>query len=180
VQKQIQKIKTDGVKVSDKLLRIHIVQPIKRKNETCYIYRILAEEKIPVLFLTLDRKDGDICTSCCVDIEHEARVRAIIESEAILKDHTSFTPDVGLLSMFPHHSQFEVLGVSLHALGKANLLILDFSSSLATLSFVLKYTHLKRALTALSEFLVFPADSAHLLSTIRVSQAYPLNQTLTS
>jgi len=171
VQKQFEKIKTGGVKISYKLLRICIVHPISSNNETSRICRILAEEKIPILFLTIDRKGGDFCTSCCVDLEHEDRVRALIESEAVIKDHARFTPAVGLLSMFPHQSQLQVLGVSLHALGKANLPILDLSSSLAALSFVLKYEHLKRALTALSEFLEFPADPVHLRSTVHVRQA---------
>lgn len=166
-----QKIKTGGVKISDKLLRIHIANPLNREKEQCRLCRILAGEKISILFLTIDRKGGDFCTSCCVELEHEDRVRALIESEAVMKDHARFTPAVGLLSMFPHQSQLQVLGVSLHALGKANLPILDLSSSLAALSFVLKYEHLKRALTALSEFLVFPADPVHLRSTVHVRQA---------
>lgn len=168
---QYQKIKTGGVKISDKLLRIHIASPLNCEKEQCRLCRILAEEKISILFLTIGRKDGDMCTSCCVDLEHEERVRAIIESEAVMKEHARFTPAVGLLSMFPHQSQFQILGVSLHALGKANLPILDLSSSLAALSFVLKYEHLKGALTALSEFLEFPADPVHLRSTVRVRQA---------
>ena len=171
MKKQFDKIKIGGVKISDKLLRIRIVQAINLNSETSRICRILAEEKIPMLFLTIDRKGGDISTSCCVDLEHEDRVRVLIESDSVLKDHARFTPDVVLLSMFPHQSQLEVLGVSLHALGKANLLILDFSSSLAALSFVLIYTHLNRALSALSKFFVFPTDPAHLRSTVRVRQA---------
>jgi aspartokinase len=171
VQKQFDKIKIGGVKISDKLLRICVVLPVNLSSETSRIFRILAEEKIPMLFLTIDRKGGDISTSCCVDLEHEDRARVLIESDSVLKDHARFTPDVVLLSMFPHQSQLVVFGVSLHALGKANLPILDFSSSLAALSFVLKYKHLKRALTALSEFFVFPTDPAYLKSAVRVRQA---------
>ncbi|MBC8418435.1 MAG: hypothetical protein H8E10_07570 [Desulfobacterales bacterium] len=98
-------------------------------------------------------------------------MRRLIESETVWKAHAQVTPAVGMLSMFPHQSQLQMLGVSLYAFGKANLTILGLSSSLAALSFLLKYTHLERALIALSQFFDLPPDPAHFRSSIRVRQA---------
>ena len=166
-----QKIKTGGLKISDKLLQIHIAQPLDLKVEACRLCRILAEQKISILFLTSGRDGGDIFTSCCIRGEDEDRVRKLIKSDSVLKSYARFTTSVGLLSMFPHQSRLLVLGASLHALGKAKLPILGLSSSLAAISFVLKYTHLERALIALSEFFDLPADPARFRSEVRVRQA---------
>lgn len=165
-----QKIQTGGVKVSDKLLRIHIADLLQGEKSADRLCRILAEEKISIVFLTMDRTGVHRRTSCCVDIAHEKRVRALIESEKALRERACFTGAVGLLSMFPHQSQLQVLGGSLLALGEANLPILDLSSSLAALSFVLRYTDLETALTALGRFFLFPADPVQLRSSVHVRQ----------
>lgn len=166
-----QKIQTGGVKVSGKLLRIHVVDPVSGEKGTGRLCRLLTEEKISIVFLTIGRSGEHTVTSCCVDIGHETRVRKLIESEEMLRGRARFTGAVGLLSMFPHQSQLEVLGISLLALGAVNLPILDLSSSLAALSFVLRYTDLETAVTALSQFFSFPKDSVQLRSTVHVRQA---------
>lgn len=166
-----EKIKTGGVKVSDELVRIHIADPSPHEQGGRRLCSILAAEKISMSFLTIDRTGGEVRTSCCIDREHEDRVRGLVQSDKALKDHARFTPAVGLLTIFPHQSQLQMLGICLYALGKADLMIMDLSSSLAALSFVLRSMDLKAALTALSQFFLFPSDPDHLRSTVRVRQA---------
>lgn len=162
------KMRIGGVKISDELLRIHFAGPMA--DQTRRLCRILAEEKVAILFLTVDQRGGDMGTSCCVALEHEDRVRTCLRSETGLEDRARFTRAVGLLSMYPHQNQLEVLGASLHALSKVNLTIYDLSSSLAALTFVLKYRDLESALNALGGYFVFPSDPARVRSTIRVLQ----------
>jgi aspartokinase len=98
-----------------------------------------------------------IIGSCCVAAEDINRIKKIVAGEPKLKDNLEFIPGVGTLSIFPHHSNLKLLGLSFYLLGGQHLPLYGMASSISSLTFITDYLQLDKAVSILLE--KFWADS---------------------
>lgn len=137
-------------------------------SRTC---SILALNRINLPFISAICGSGRSQASCCVGVEEQARVKALLEEDPELTGYVDIVPSVGLLSVFPHQSSLRILGLSLHALGKAGLTVHGLTSSLAPLTFVLDHAVLDEAAAALEVFLELPPNQRPIRTHFHVTQS---------
>lgn len=167
----MEKIKIEGIKLSNELLHVKFQGNSNSKNTFSRLFRILAEKQINISFISSTYLSGRIHESCCVAIEDDGKVRSLIDSEPALTRNVKFIPSVGMISVFPHQSRPRILGLSLHALGKARVPVYGLASSISALTFVTDYGRLDVAASALKEYLELPPNQAPLRPQLRVKQS---------
>ena len=121
--------------------------------------RHLADRRINVPFLSLSLHGKEIGTSCCVSVEDQDRVRALIASDPILRERVAFVPSVGMVRLFPHQQSMTLLGCSLQAFAMARLPLYGMGSSLSSLSFITEFARLAEAAAILEKTLGGPFGS---------------------
>lgn len=167
----LDKIPIEGIKLSEELFHLSLVklpEPQKCLSRLC---RGFSEKQINMPFIAAACRDEYPCASCCVAIEDLERVVALLAEDRDLKDSVQITESVGLLSVFPHQSSLRFLGISLHALGEAQIPVYGLSSSLAPLTFVIEYACLDKAVEALEKYLVLPANQRPIRAQFQVKQS---------
>jgi aspartokinase len=113
---------------------------------------------LPFLSTSFSRKER-MTTSCCFSLQDTDRVKELVRNNEYLENHFCFTDSVGLLSVFPHSSSLNLLGISLSALGQANLSLFGMASSISSLVFVLKYNEMGKAVDSLKSCCFPPVDT---------------------
>ncbi len=88
------------------------------------------------------------------------RIKILVAGEPKLKENLEFIPNVGTLSIFPHHSNLKLLGVSFYLLSKVRLPLYGMASSISSLTFITDYSLLDEAVTTLLEYMDLPANHA--------------------
>jgi hypothetical protein len=87
-----------------------------------------------------------------------------------LKKNIKFSTAVGALSMFPHHSNLKLLGLSFYLFGELRLPVYAMASSISSLTFITDYQQLDNAVAALLEYVELPPNHAPFRQDIRVIQ----------
>lgn len=98
------------------------------------------------------------------------RTKKVVAGETKLKEKLEFIQGVGALSIFPHHSNLKLLGVSFYLLSKAHLPLYGMASSISSLTFITDYSLLDEAVTTLLEYMVLPPNHAPFRPEIHVIQ----------
>jgi len=88
------------------------------------------------------------------------RIKKVVAGEPKLKENLEFIPGVGTLSIFPHHSNLKLLGVSFYLLSKVRLPLYGMASSISSLTFITDYSLLDEAVTTLLEYMDLPPNPA--------------------
>lgn len=176
----MEKIKIEGIKLSNEFLQVKFQDNSNSKNTFCRLFRILAEKQINISFISSTYLNGRIHESCCVAIEDDGKVRSLIDSEPALTRNVKFIPSVGMLSVFPHQYSPRILGLSLYALGKARVPVYGLASSISALTFVTDYGRLDAAASALKEYLELPPNQAPFRPQLRVKQSMITKEDRTS
>ena len=176
----MEKIKIEGIKLSNELLQVIYQDNSNSKNTFSRLFRILAEKQINLSFISSTYLSAKIHESCCVEIEDEDKVRSLIDSEPALASDVKFIPSVGMLSVFPHQSSPKILGLSLYALGKAQIPVYGLASSISALTFVTDYGRLDAAASVLQDYLELPLDQKPFRPQLRVKQSTIIKEDGTS
>jgi hypothetical protein len=111
-----------------------------------------------------------ILGSCCVESEDINRVKQLIDKKPTLKKNIEFILPVGALSIFPHHSNLKLLGLSFYLLGKQHLPLYGMASSISSLTFITDYSQLDNAVSVLLEYMDLPPNHAPFRPEIHVIQ----------
>jgi aspartokinase len=164
------KTKIEGIKLSNELIAITFRNIADSENLISHVCQLLARNQINMPFLSLIRTGKENQLSCCFSAQEKDRVTDIIHSESRISATAEFIHAVGLLSIFPHQSSMNILGLSLRAIGKARLPIYGLASSLSALTFVMDYSRLNTAVASLREYMDIPSDQISLQPEIRVRQ----------
>ena len=167
----MEKIKIEGIKLSNELLQIRYQVNSDSKNTFSSLFRILAEKQINITFISSTYLSRRIHESCCIAIEDEDKVRNLIDSEPALIRNVQFIPSVGMISLFPHQSSPRILGLSLYALGEARIPVYGLASSLSALTFITDYERLDIAASVLTDYLELPPNQAPFRTQLRVKQS---------
>jgi aspartokinase len=148
-----------GLKISAELSLVRLRQTPPSKRLLPAFCHILAANQINMPFLsTVSRAEG-IQVTCCVDASHHALVKQLVDADPLLPGHVSYTPGVGLLTLYPHQSSLKFLGLSLSALTRTDLRVFALGSSIGALTYVLDYARMDKAATVLQSF--FKLDENH-------------------
>jgi len=167
----VEKIRIEGIKLSGELALVNVASHPRPQFALFRLCKILASNRINIPFISAMCRSGRSRSSCCVDMEDFGRARAFIGEDPDLAGHIEFIPAVGLLSVFPHRFRLQILGLSLHALGKAGLSVHGLTSSLAPLTFVLDYAVLDAAAAALEGIFHMPPNQRPIRNHFHVTQS---------
>ena len=108
--------------------------------------------------------------SCCVAAEEANRARKLIAMEPQLKENIEFISAVGALTMFPHHSNLKLLGLSFYLFGESRLPVYGMASSISSLTWITDYQQLDDAVARLLEYVDLPPNHAPFRPEIQVIQ----------
>ena len=98
------------------------------------------------------------------------RTKEVVAGEPRLSESLEFVPGVGTLSIFPHHSNLKLLGLSFYVFGKQNLPLYGMASSISSLTFITDYSRLDEAVSTLLEYMDLPPNHAPFRPEIHVIQ----------
>ncbi len=156
-------IPMEGMKVSGDLVRVDVVDASRTEGLLRGFLKALTENRISMsLFIGGEGPEGPQFT-CCVAALDEEKVRSLTEPIPDLKACVEFSAPVDLLSVFPHRFNLKALGLSLMALGKAQISFHGFCSSLSALTFITDHTDLEQASAVLQKSFNLDAESSRAL-----------------
>ncbi len=165
------KIKIDGIKLSDQLLAIQLLNDTHSPGLVLHLCKRLTENKINIAFLSSSGRGDQTRCSCCVDSKDETGAKKIILSDLSLSPYITFVPEVGLLSLFPHHSSLEILGLALCAFGDSSIPLYGMASSLSSLTFMTDFALMDKAVAALVHQLAVPPEIVPFRQQVHVRQS---------
>lgn len=139
----------NGIKFSPELVLLSLADSAGDSPSMGTICRILNRINMP--FITAGQGHA-----CCVPAGEIDRAQALAGVDERLVSRLRLMYGVGLLSIFPHRSSLKVLGLSMRALGNVHVPFFGMASSLAALTFVVRYGQLDAAAASLAEYLALP------------------------
>ena len=154
----IENIPVEGMASSGDLVRVNALKVCLSAELLTRFLRGLVENRINMNLFIGGEAEGGIQFTCCVAAPDGGRVKAMTDSIAHLKACVEFSAPVELLSVFPHRFNLKVLGLGLMALGRAQIPLHGFCSSLSALTFITDHTDLDQASAALEGYFGFPPD----------------------
>jgi len=164
------KIRINGIKLSMELVQINLLNRFFPQDFRLLFFQLLAQHQVNIPFILTSGMGEKITGSCCVAAQDIHRVKKVVEGEPKLKEHLEFIPDVGTLSIFPHHSKLKLLGLSFYLLGKQRLPLYGMASSISSLTFITDYSQLDNAVSILLEYMDLPPNHAPFRPEIHVIQ----------
>jgi aspartokinase len=154
------KIKINGIKLSAELVQINLLNRFFPQDFRAFFFQLLAQHQINIPFILTGSMREEIVGSCCVAVQDFHRIKIVLEGEPKLKEHLEFIPGVGTLSIFPHHSNLKLLGLSFYLLDKQHLPLYGMASSISSLTFITDYSQLDNAVSILLEYMDLPPNHA--------------------
>lgn len=164
------KIRINGIKLSTELVQINLLNRPFPKDYRALFFQLLAQHHINIPFMLTIGMGEKIIGSCCVAAEDIHRIKKVVAGETELKEHLEFTPGVGTLSIFPHHSNLKLPGLCFYLLGKQHVPFYGMASSISSLTFITDYSQLDKAVSILLEYMDLPPNHAPFRPKIHVIQ----------
>jgi hypothetical protein len=164
------KIRINGIKLSAELVQINFLDRSPPKDSRALFFRLLSQNQINIPFVLATGMGEKIQGSCCVAAEDVKRTKQLVAMHPELKENTEFISSVGALSMFPHHSNLKLLGLSFYLCGEAHLPVYGIASSISSLTLITDYPLLDKAVSTLMEYVDLPPNHAPFRPEIHVIQ----------
>jgi aspartokinase len=164
------KIRINGIKLSTELVQINLLNGSFSQDSRPLFFQLLAQYQINIPFILTSGMKEKIIGSCCVASEDIHRIKKVVAGEPKLKEHLEFIQGVGTLSIFPHHSNLKLLGLSFYLLDKQHLPLHGMASSISSLTFITDYLQLDKAVSVLLEYMDLPPNHAPFRPKIHVIQ----------
>jgi len=139
------KVHIKGLKISEELCLVRLRKTAPADRLVPAFCGLLSGSRINMPFMTTAFKEGRMQAACCVAAADRVSLKRLIDSDPKLSPMVVFTREVGLLTIYPHHSSLELFGHSLRALFKAGLQVHAMASSIGALTYVLDYRQLEKA-----------------------------------
>lgn len=164
------KIRINGIKLSNELVQINLLNGSRAQDFRALFFRLLNQNQINIPFVLVTGMGEKIQSSCCVATEDINRVKKLVAMEPELKENIELFAAVGALTLFPHHSNLKLLGLSFYIIGQARLPLYGMASSISSLTFITDYSQLDSTVSALLQYLDLPSNHAPFRPEIRVIQ----------
>ncbi len=160
-----QKVDIRGIKFSIELALVRMppdIDPHPRE-----IIRRLAEERINLTCVVLDRVGTDLAGIFCIEAADLPRLEKVLaDVTGRLEKKTS----VGTLTLFPHRSRMDLLTTVLNALGSCGIPVLGIAASMSAMTVVLPYQRLDEAVEEIARKIRLPANHAPFRPQFRIRQ----------
>jgi len=163
-------IRINGIKLSNELVQINLLNGSRVQGFRALFFRLLAQNQINIPFILVTGMGEKIQGSCCVAAEDIKRTKQLVTMEPELRENIEILPAVGALTLFPHHSNLKLLGLSFYILGQARLPFYGMASSISSLTFITDYPQLDKAVSTLLEYVDLPPNHAPFRPEISVIQ----------
>lgn len=144
-----EKILMEGLKVTGDLVLAGVTKPSCGGKLFASLLRELAENRINMPLFIGGEAEGGMPFTCCVAASDKERFEALKDLIPDLRACMEVSAPANLLSLFPHRFNLKALGLSLMALGNAQIPLRGFCSSLSALTFITDHTELDPASAAL-------------------------------
>ena len=141
-----------GINVSSELVLVNIVDRADLYAAVLPLLRAIKANQINSPFVsTRTAEPESVTVSACFAKDDMPMVQKLIRQDDRLAAGTDIVSGVGLMTVYPHHSQLHIVGAALSALRDAGLPIYGMSSSISSLIFVLRYSQLPAAVAAVTD-----------------------------
>lgn len=167
----MERIRIEGAKLSQELITINLRYPAYIDKNLSRFYTYLSDYQINILFLSTLCEDKNYQVTCCVDSEAGDIIHSLIKSETDFSSHAEIIEQTGLLTLFPHHFNLKILGLVLDIIGKSSFPLYGATSSLSSLTFILDFCDLDRAVDHLREKIEIAADKIERRPKIQIKQS---------
>ena len=150
------KIRVGGLKLSPELVMV-----TQRFNaaEACSvppIYRLFGQQKINIHYLSAQEREKQTHIVCLVSMGEHRRVKNLPHLHPDETGRIQIFPGKGMVSLFPHRSRMDILGLVVKTLASAGVGIYGYSASISSLVFVIDYEAQQRAISAISSCFELP------------------------
>jgi aspartokinase len=154
----VDKVPMEGVKRCEELVRVSLVNGSSSEEFLPGFLRTLTQSRINMNLFVGRATEKGLQLTCCMTCSDGSRVRELSDHIPDLRGGVEFHQPVDLISIFPHHFNLKMVGLSLMAFARAQIPLYGICSSLSALTFITDHTHSDKALEVLKEFLALPAD----------------------
>ncbi len=154
------KIKIGGMKFSSELVQVTLSDLPPEESVLTDVLSHLASRQINLSFLCLDETSGG-CVSFCMTKTDYALVGELIDN--LLQPHkicSEVAASVGTLTLFPHQSSLNILGLVLTIFGQNELPVYGMNSSISALAINTDYHRLDEAAERLKALFLLPENHA--------------------
>lgn len=160
-----------GIKISGECCLVRLQAAAPMSDLPPRFCHIMAGRRINLPFISMVHRAGGSRVACCVDAAQQAEVQQALDAHPTVKAHVSYTPGIGLLTLFPHRSSLTLLGLSLRALAGADIRVLELASSIGALTYVLDHSKLDQAADVLKSCFGLAENHAPFRADFVVTQA---------
>ena len=160
------KMKLGGLKLSPELCLVTLPPESENQPLLNSFCRLLSENEINVHLLISTDKGNQLCVAA----ENESDVERICGTNAEFSRLAGLVSPVGLMTVYPTGSSFQILSLLIGIFGNAGIELLGAASSLSSLTFIISYPELKTALRALLDHVDLPQRHSPFYQTIRIRQ----------
>ncbi|RJP38765.1 MAG: hypothetical protein C4548_12710 [Desulfobacteraceae bacterium] len=167
----MKQIRMNGIRLSNPQVGVSQSCPDGAASPSVYLYRLLADERINITFLSLFFADDAPRINCCVSPDKQAKVE-----EFTLCDDSGITcrPRIGTVSVYPHQFSFSALGYLLYVFATERFYFHQMASSGAMLTFVVDYGDQEKIAAGLERHLDLPATRTPLRQEIDADEILAL------
>lgn len=148
-------VRLGGFKILKDVGWTSIVPPIGKKGFAGEVCKRFSEEKINFALLTCDNSKAFPAIRFAIDAPYVRKAVQIIKAR--FPDANTVQKDVGILSVFPHRNNPEIIGALVRLLVQREIPPLALLNSPSAISIVLSRDHVNRAAAALFEPFRFSA-----------------------
>jgi hypothetical protein len=161
----VQKFSIGGLKLSLELIQVRLF-PDSGTSVTGMFSR-LAGHQVNLIGVMLDAFDGRINGVCYISVEDRQLAEQALQP---FEGSYEFQSPIGLLTIFPHQSRSELMGLLFSALGHAGLPVYGIASSLSSLTITTDYHRLDDAVSTVCQVVALPDNHAPFRPEFRVKQ----------
>ncbi len=163
------RIRVDGIKLSQELTHINILQGPQKDIQT-RLLASMAEHRINCPILFYSAMDVQCQGAVCVAAEDIHQLNQVLAMDPELKENVQYISPVGAISMFPHKFSLQFLGCLMHIFGKTGLPIYGMTASLSALTLTTDFQLLDTAIATLEPYIRLPSNHAPFRSQLRLRE----------
>ena len=159
-----------GIKLSHELVQVDLRQDRTEPGGLEPLFALLGQHKINIPFVTQADGTAGAAAACCVEAEDFTAVRGLLRRNPDLEERLRITPALGSVTIFPHRSSLEVLGVVVELFGQRGFPVHAMGTSISALTITTEYAILDDVVDALLTVLKLPSNHAPFRPELKIKQ----------
>ncbi len=161
-----------GIKFMENLALFTITEPVSKTGTAMQFFSILSENEINISMISSIMDDRILRTDCSVSEDNLQRILELISPLPELEERLKVLRGLGSISIYPHKSSMNLLGIILFAFGKRKIPVYSMASSISAFTFLTECDCLDKAAKALKEYLMLPENHAPFQQQISIKHIH--------